>query len=87
MNSLEDDIASKMSIQMQIEIDREILWGMLSEMGWHRVMLSPFTENTQAVDILNWLEEHCKEPYECSGRDFIFESQKDATWFTLRWLT
>jgi hypothetical protein len=41
----------------------------------------------QAVDIIVWLENNCKGSFERNGRDFIFESQKDANWFILRWGT
>jgi hypothetical protein len=78
------DIAAK---EMQQEIDREILWEMLQGMGWHRVMLPRLVDNDHAIDITYWLEENCRNPFERSGRDFLFESAKDANWFKLRWGT
>jgi hypothetical protein len=84
--SLEEELASKMSMQMQSEIDREILWGTLQDIGWTRVMLSRLQDNKHAIDITNWLETNCQNAYERSGRDFIFESTKDATMFILRWV-
>jgi hypothetical protein len=77
------DIAAR---EMQQEIDREILWGMLQGMGWKRVMLDRFQDNTHAVDITVWLEENIKNPFERNGRDFIFEDPKDALLFILRWV-
>jgi hypothetical protein len=73
--------------EMADEIDREVLWGMLAGIGWHRVMLPRFVDNHHAIDITHWLEDHCKRAYERSGRDFIFEDSKDANWFILRWGT
>jgi hypothetical protein len=85
--TLEEEIANKMGNQIAREIDREMLWSMLEDIGWHRVMLSRFTDNKHAVDIGYWLDDNCKDAFERSGADFIFESQKDANWFKLRWGT
>ena len=85
MRDLEKQIIDELGTQMQSEIDREILWGMLVKMGWRRVMLDRFTNNNHAVDITHWLKANCKNPFERSGTDFIFESEVDAVNFTLRW--
>jgi hypothetical protein len=84
--TLEEEMINKASEELMHEVDREILWGMLQGIGWTRVMLPTYSSNKQAIDILCWLEDNCKESYERRGRDFIFENQKDAEWFMLRWL-
>ena len=83
--TLEEEILNKAGQEMAREIDREVLWGMLKEIGWRRVMLDRFTDNNHAVDITHWLAVNCKNPFERSGADFIFESEVDAVNFTLRW--
>jgi len=85
MKNLEKEILDELSTKMQSEIDREVMWGMLKSLGWRRVNLDRFTDNKHAVDITYWLEENCKNPFERSGADFIFESEVDAVNFTLRW--
>jgi hypothetical protein len=85
VKTLEEEIISKAGKEMAREIDREVLWGMLKGMGWRRVMLDRFTDNNHAVDITHWLAANCKNPFERSGADFIFESEVDAVNFTLRW--
>lgn len=85
--TLEEEILEKAGTEMAREIDREVLWGMLEGIGWTRVMLPRYIDNTHAIDITYWLEETIKNPFERSGKDFIFESQKDANWFVLRWGT
>ena len=85
--TLEDEIADKMAEQMSREVDREVLWGMLQGMGWTRVMLPRLIDNHHAIDITYWLEENCRQAFERNGRDFLFESVKDANWFKLRWGT
>jgi hypothetical protein len=85
MKDLEKQIIDELGTQMQSEIDREILWGMLVKMGWRRVMLDRLTDNNHAVDIIHWLALHCNHAFERRGTDFIFESEVDAVNFTLRW--
>ena len=84
---LEQEMIEAKAKQMSDDIDREVLWGMLEGIGWHRVMLPRYIDNNHAIDITYWLEETIKNPFERNGRDFIFESQKDANWFVLRWGT
>ena len=84
-SDLEQEILNKAGKQMANDIDREVLWGMLEGIGWTRVMLPRYIDNNHAIDITYWLEETVKNPFERNGRDFIFESQKDANWFILRW--
>ena len=85
MKDLEKEILDELGTKMQSEIDREIMWGMLKNLGWRRVNLDRFTDNHHAVDITYWLEANCKNPFERRGADFIFESEVDAVNFTLRW--
>jgi len=84
---LEQEMIEAKAKEMQQEVDREILWGMLQGIGWTRVMLPRFIDNHHAIDITNWLEDNCKYPFERSGRDFLFENKQDANWFKLRWGT
>ena len=83
--TLEDEIAGKLSMRIQREVDREILWSMLKDLGWTRVMIDQTTDNEHAVDITEWLKDRCQGTYERSGRDFIFENEKDAAIFILKW--
>jgi hypothetical protein len=85
--TLEEELIEQAGISMAREIDREVLWGMLTGIGWTRVMLDRLQDNKHAIDISLWLEENVKNPFERNGRDFIFEDSKDATLFILRWGT
>ena len=81
-----DRMVSKLSQDLANEIDREVLWSMLTDCGWHRVMISRETDNEHAIDITAWLTEHVKNPYERNGRDFLFAAERDAVKFILTWL-
>lgn len=82
---LEEQYTNKAAMAMAREIDREVLWGMLREIGWVRVMIDRSQDNEHAIDITYWLSINCSGAYERAGRDFIFENEKDASMFILRW--
>jgi len=81
---LEEEMIHAKATEMQQDMDREILWSMLTEMGWTRVMLE-FRDNNHAVDIAYWVDDHCQGNVERNGRDFLFENQQDAVNFILKW--
>lgn len=83
---LQEQLLKEQGEALAREVDREVLWGMLTGIGWTRVMLSRLQDNRHAVDISYWLEENCQGAYEREGRDFLFEDSKDATMFTLKWM-
>jgi hypothetical protein len=83
--NLEEELINKAGIEMAREIDREILWSMLVEIGWTRVMLPTLGPVGQTVELNVWLEKNCKQAHERNGRDFIFEDEQDAVNFILRW--
>jgi hypothetical protein len=85
MNLIDQQVAEQ-GKKLAEQMDREVLWSMLTEMGWTRVMLSRLQDNKHAIDITYWLEENCQGAYEREGRDFLFEDSRDATMFTLRWM-
>jgi hypothetical protein len=83
--TLEEEILERTGKAMANDIDREVLWGMLQGMGWTRVMLPNDTAMLNATLIKEWLSLNCKQAHERYRSDFLFESQKDANWFMLRW--
>jgi hypothetical protein len=83
--NLQEQILNDAAKRMSDEIDFEILCGMLCEMGWTKVVLSPMTrETSDAIDA--WLVENVSNPFETMGLVWIFEDEQDANWFSLRWL-
>jgi hypothetical protein len=82
---LEKEIIEAKAKEVAEEIDREVLWGMLKELGWRRVMLSSETAMIYATAIKEWLETNCIGSHEKHRSDFIFERAEDATLFILKW--
>lgn len=84
--NIEGELVEQLSNEIAKEIDAEILMSLLLSCGWHRIKLDRFEDNRQAVDISNWCLDNVKGKWQHSGSTFIFEQQKDATWFALNWL-
>ncbi len=80
------EIADKMAREIQEEIDWEILCDMFKSAGWTEIKLtwSDMTER-RAHEIKEWSRQHLKGHYKARGRTWIFELEKDATLFILKW--
>jgi hypothetical protein len=83
--NLEKEILDELGTKMQSETDKEILWGMLVKLGWTRVLLPRFDSREHSVDVVTWLYDNCKNPYERKGHEVIFESSIDAVNFIMKW--
>lgn len=83
--TLEEEMMERASKEISRQIDQEVLWGFLKDLGWTRVMIDRFQDNKHAVDITYWLSDRCKGAFERSGSDFIFELESDAVNFILTW--
>jgi len=83
--TLEEQIINDAGKTIANEIDFEILYSMLKELGWRKVVLSPMTWE-QGLEVDAWTEKHVKGPFETMGLVWIFEDEEDANWFALRWL-
>ena len=84
VKSLEDEMMDEIGKQIAKEIDDGIMSTILTETGWTPIEYH-FKNNNQAVDINEWLTEHCKDKWYRLGSDYVFENKQDAEWFILRW--
>lgn len=80
---LQDQILANIAKQMQEQIDMDVMMDILD---WTKIEIDRFIDNYHAMDIREWLEENCKGPYKSYGRNFYFQNEKDAVWFSLRWM-
>jgi hypothetical protein len=83
---IQTELIDELGNEMAKSIDAGILLSILASSGWHMVKLDRFKNNRQAVDIGNWCLDNAKGQWHHNGSTFIFEQQKDATWFALNWL-
>jgi hypothetical protein len=80
---LQDQILTNIAKQMQEQIDLDIMMDILD---WTKIEIDRFIDNYHAIDIREWLEKNCTGAYKAYGRNFYFQNEKDAVWFSLKWM-
>lgn len=82
---LQDEIMAKKAKELADEMDAQILRQMLNDLGWQQVVLSSMDmEQSYAID--QWVEDNIKGRMWSRGLVWLFEDDRDAMWFKLKWL-
>ena len=82
---LQDEIMAKKAKELADEMDAQILRQMLIDLGWQQVVLSAMDwEQSYAID--QWVETNIKGRMWSRGLVWLFENDRDAMWFKLKWL-
>jgi hypothetical protein len=84
-DSIEQEIINRAGKQMAEEIDFGILADLLKEIGWVEIEFEPHVESILSYEIQNWIRNNCKGLFRSRGKRFLFELEKDASWFLLKW--
>ena len=85
-HNLKEEIIDKLSKDMQEDIDWGVLCELLKEVDWVKVDLEwPRMTESLAHEIKEWCRANLKGHYKARGRTWIFEKEKDASMFILRW--
>ena len=81
------DIVEEASRKLQEEIDFEVLCSVYKECGWTEVKMSWPAQMTESLahEIKEWSRSNLVGVYHGRGPTWIFEKEKDATLFVLRW--
>lgn len=84
--NISEAVANEAAKNLAKEIDFEVLTSVLIESGWVKVVLKPVTWE-QGYEIDEWVANNIKGPFQTMGLVWVFKNPKEATWFTLRWLS
>lgn len=84
---LKDEYMEHAAKQLAEEIDAEIMRGLLKGSGWHEVVIPWIMTHEQSQEIDEWVERKSKGKYWNRGLVWLFESDVDATWFRMRWMS
>lgn len=82
---LQEEIISEKAYAIALDIDAKVLQHLYQELGWHEVVLSPMAWE-EGYEIDSWVESNIKKGRWTYGLVWMFENDKDAMWFKLRWL-
>ncbi len=84
--NISETVANEAAKNLAKEIDFEVLTSVLIESGWVKVVLKPMTWE-QGYEIDEWVANNVKGQFQTMGLVWVFKDPKEATWFTLRWLS
>ena len=83
---LQEQILAEKAADLADEMDAQVLRQMLIDLGWQQVVLSAMTgEESYAIDL--WVEDNIKGRMWSRGLVWLFEDDRDAMWFKLKWLS
>ena len=83
---LQQELMEKIAKDMAEDIDWKVMSGFLKEIGWIEIKIEwPRMTEGLAHEIKAWCRSNIKGHYKAQGRTWMFEEQKDATMFILRW--
>lgn len=83
--NLQDQYLEDAANQLADEIDAEIMRGMLKECGWHEVILQWVMTHEVSQEVDDWVKRKTKGKYWNRGLVWMFEEERDANWFALKW--
>lgn len=83
-----ENLGEEVTKILQEEIDWGVLCDMMLQLGWSKVLISKATANlfySTPSTIETWVEENIKGKSRGRGTTWLFEDEKDAMWFKMRW--
>jgi hypothetical protein len=83
--NLEEEQLKHAAKELADGIDFRVIADYLVDSGWTIVELE-FESREHSIDILLWVETHCRGKHKRFGGTFVFEDSKDALLFELKWL-
>lgn len=81
---LESCIIDELGEQLANEMDQHILIGFMLELGWKEIVINPWIHGSLS-EITQWVRTNIQGHTMRSGNRWVFENEKDATMFALRW--
>jgi len=79
-------ITNDITKRLQEEIDWDIMCSILTDIGWYKVETSKaYMPDEDSSMIKEWCDKNLRGTYKALGKTWIFEQEKDAMWFALKW--
>ena len=78
-------LMKRMAKEIADEIDWEIMADLMVQYGWTKLKFNPLRGVEEAYDIHEWINTHAIGKVQSRGNVWLFEKEKDAVMFSLRW--
>lgn len=85
IKQLEEKYAEEAAKILQEEIDQEILFDLLKQIGWIRVELSSKWLPVTGIELHEWREANLTGRWHAHNNVWMFENKNDAALFKLTW--
>lgn len=81
-----DECVKACVMELATEIDANMMHELLLDDGWIEVKITQTKNFKEQAVIKQWLEDNCKKPYAHHKNRYIFNDEKEASLFCLKWL-
>lgn len=85
--SLHDQMIEDAAKRLAEDIDAEVMRGLLRDSGWHEVKLDWIMTHEVSQEVDTWVTNKTKGKHWNRGLVWLFEEEKDAMWFKMRWIS
>jgi len=83
---IQEEIANRFAAHLQKELDWEFIEDILVATGWTRAEIVPFSRPELQRSVLNWVQTNAQGHYQNFETRYVFENEKDAVLFALKWV-
>lgn len=80
-----EQAVARASKELADDIDFDLMASLYKQMGWTEVTFNPMQPAQTAYNIKEWLDKNCHGLRLSRNTRFLFEREKDAMLFMLRW--
>ena len=87
--NIEERIHNSLAEEIQKTVDYDVLCDVMVRFGWTVVEVKYFSGDGDTlhrwVDVMKWVDANCTGQHKEHLGKWLFEIEKDATMFSLRW--
>lgn len=76
-------LMEKIAAEMSAKIDWDVMSSFLEQEGWAKVAIAP---HRGRPEMIQWADQYCSGQCRHYSYEFMFENEKDAILFSLRWV-
>lgn len=82
---LQNQISERLAKELSDAIDFEVIVDILTSCGWTKLKVKYMPPHQSWHKVKEWADQNCQGDYQEHSGTWLFELEKDANWFSLRW--